>query len=246
MAKRGRKPNPDKYASGYFYEREEDAIVTYVNTDDAYEKNLIFEEILRPAFKKMIESIIRVYNLYIDGESFEVTYNDAMSHIIDKLGKFEKGRAKAYSYFQTICKNHLLGKINDRQKCLARNVSYEDIYDDLRENEDYSYVMPDRESELTGLISETTNKIKHEISSETSVLSRNDKIVGKCLAYVLDNWYELFDDFDNGDSKKSSRKFDKSVIMMYIKENTNLPIKDIRTAIRKYKVLYFKTKSDFL
>lgn len=246
MAKRGRKPNPNKYETGYFYEKEENAIVEYVNTDDAFGKNLIFEEILRPAFKKMIESIIRRYKLYIDGETFDMTYNDAMSHIIDKLDRFEQSRGKkAFSYFQTICKNHLLGKINERKKSLARNVSYEDIYEDLRENEDYSYVMSDKDSDLTILIAETVTRLKTEISSETSTLTKNDKTIGKCLIYVLENWFDLFNDFDNGDVKKSSRKFDKSVISLYIKETTNLSMKDIKSAMRKYKILYFKTKNQF-
>lgn len=246
MTKRGRKPNPNKYEYGYFYEKEENAIVRYVSTDDSFEKNTIFEQTLRPAFKKMIESIIRRYKLYVDGESFDVTYNDAMSHIIDKLGKFEQGRAKAFSYFQTICKNHLIGKINDRNKTLSRNVSYDDIYEDLREDEKYSYIMSDKESELCELINETVSTIKSEIEKTPSVLTRNDVIVGNCLLHMLENWFDLFNGFDNGEPKKTSKKFDKSVINQYIKETTNLTIKDIKASMKKYKILYFKTKNDFV
>ena len=46
MAKRGRKPKERK---GYFYEKEENAIVQYINEKNAEEKNKIFNTILYPA-----------------------------------------------------------------------------------------------------------------------------------------------------------------------------------------------------
>ena len=70
--KRGRKPSKER--KGYFYEREEEAVVNYLSTDDDYEKNKIYDEILKPAFTKMIESIIRRYNLYPPDEEFQQTF----------------------------------------------------------------------------------------------------------------------------------------------------------------------------
>ena len=55
--KRGRKPSKER--KGYFYEVQEQAVVDYIYSDDIHEKNRIFNEILKPAFTKMIESIIR-------------------------------------------------------------------------------------------------------------------------------------------------------------------------------------------
>ena len=54
---------------GYFYEREEDAVKRYLTCEDETEKNEIFNTILRPAFTKMIESIIRRYKLYEIGRA---------------------------------------------------------------------------------------------------------------------------------------------------------------------------------
>jgi hypothetical protein len=62
MGKRGRKPSERK---GYFYEKEERAIIDYINETDVDKKNKIFNTILYPALTKMIESIIRRYKLFV-------------------------------------------------------------------------------------------------------------------------------------------------------------------------------------
>ena len=60
MAKRGRKPSGKR--KGYFYEEQEQAVIDYINAYAAEEKARIFNDILSPAFTKMVESIIRRYN----------------------------------------------------------------------------------------------------------------------------------------------------------------------------------------
>ena len=69
MAKRGRKPS-DK-PKGYFYEQQEQAVLDYLKAQTAEEKNRIYCEVLKPAFEKMVESIIRRYKLYIPNEEFD-------------------------------------------------------------------------------------------------------------------------------------------------------------------------------
>ena len=99
--KRGRKPSKER--KGYFYEEQEEAVVNYISTDDEKEKNKIFNTILKPAFTKMIESIIRRYNLYPPDEEFETTFNDTISFLMTKLSCFDPTtNYKAYSYCGTI------------------------------------------------------------------------------------------------------------------------------------------------
>ena len=76
MAKRGRKPKERK---GYFYEKEEQAIIDYTASDNREEKNKIFNTVLLPALTKMIESIIRRYKLFVPEEEFQQTFNDTIS-----------------------------------------------------------------------------------------------------------------------------------------------------------------------
>jgi len=79
---RGRKPKERK---GYFYETEEQAVIDYINTDDVELKNEIFNDILFPAFTKMVESIIRRYKLYVPDEDFKQNFNDTISYLMSKI-----------------------------------------------------------------------------------------------------------------------------------------------------------------
>ena len=233
MEKWGRKPS--EHRKGYFYEIEEDAVVNYINAKSAEEKNLIFEEYLRPAFKQMIEIIIRRYKLFQKGEEFEQTFDDALAFIITKIDNYKKENGRAYSYIQTICKNHLIGKLNDSKKMTIRNISYDDLSDEIDENEKYSYTLNGDDAEITNVIASTIQEINGTIEDKNSKLSHNEVMVGKAISEILQNWDELFSDL-------GSNKFNKSTILLYIKEVTNLPTKDVRNAMKKYKILYFKTK----
>lgn len=86
MAKRGRKPKERK---GYFYEKEEQAIIDYINTNNPAEKNQIFNTVLLPALTKMIESIIRRYKLFVPDEEFPQTFNDTISYLLTKINNFK-------------------------------------------------------------------------------------------------------------------------------------------------------------
>ena len=86
MAKRGRKPKERK---GYFYEKEEQAIIDYISSESQEEKNRIFNSILMPALTKMIESIIRRYKLFVPDEEFPQTFNDTISYLLTKINHFK-------------------------------------------------------------------------------------------------------------------------------------------------------------
>lgn len=237
MAKRGRKPNA--YLKGYFYQKEEDAVISYINAETAEEKNRIFEETLRPALEKMVEIIIRRYKLYPKGEEFRETFDDALAFIMTKIHRYKQENGRAYSYIQTVCKNHLIGKINDLNKSMVRNIPYEDLSDEINEDEKFSYDMEDGSSEIEELITATIEEINEMISKENCKLSKNEILVGRAIAEILGNWDELF-------SNLGSNKFNKSSILLYIKEVTNLPTKEVRNSMRKYKNIYFKTKQMLL
>ena len=86
MAKRGRKPKERK---GYFYEKEEQAIIDYISSNNSAEKNKIFNTVLLPALTKMIESIIRRYKLFVPDEEFPQTFNDTISYLLTKISNFK-------------------------------------------------------------------------------------------------------------------------------------------------------------
>lgn len=234
MAKRGRKPKNER--RGYFYETEENAVVEYIQETDQEKKEYIFNTYLLPAFTKMIESIIRRYKLYLPDEDFAETFDDTISFLMSKIDHFNPNSGyKAYSYCGTICKNYLILKINKYDKNQKRNVSYDYMLNDLREDGNYSY--EDNNGGLTFLqeiINETSDAIQ-KIMSSGEKLSQNEVKVGEALVALMNNWEELF-------ARMGSDKFNKSSILLYLKETTYLSTKEIRKSMRKYKDAYLAIK----
>lgn len=240
MAKRGRKPKEKSERSGYFYETEEEAFVTYLKTEDENEKNRIFNTYLHPAFTKMIESIIRRYNLYPPDEEFQETFDDTISFLMTKVEKFNPDSGyKAYSYCGTICKNYLLFKINQCIKNQKRNESYDVMQAEINESSKFSYDQYNNKIQmLTELIESTVDEIKDMIGDrEKHKLNDTQVKVGMALIELLDNWEDLF-------ARMGSNKFNKSSILLFLKETTLLSTKEIRDAMKVFKLKYYFLKKD--
>ena len=125
MAKRGRKPKERK---GYFYEKEENAIVQYINEKNVEEKNRIFNTILYPALTKMIESIIRRYKLFVPDEDFEQNFNDTISYLLTKIDHY-KPRITGYDLIEDekeLSKYHFVTMSEEDLKSKLRDASEED------------------------------------------------------------------------------------------------------------------------
>lgn len=242
--KRGRKPSKER--KGYFYEVQEKAVVDYLSTDDVQEKNRIYRTILQPAFTKMIESIIRRYSLYLPDEEFQETFDDTMSFLMTKLSCFDPTtNYKAYSYCGTICKNYLIYKINQFAKNQRRNESYDNPISEsqngIDNNINFSYDSDDPRmtfiSELTGNTVENIKRILDD--KEKLKLSENEIKVGQTLINLMTNWDEIF-------SQMGSNKFNKSSILLFIKETTLMSTKEIRDALKIYKKRYYEIKLNLM
>lgn len=238
MAKRGRK------RKGYFYEEQEQAVVDYISTKDQQERDRIFNTWLKPAFTKMIESIIRRYKLYPPDEEFEETFNDTISKLMTKIDLFDATRGfKAYSYCGTICKNYLYYKLNQFKKRQDRQESYDTMYEVITENNNYVADTIGEETQeefLNKLIKNTCSKIRAIIDEPRDPeLTKNEKMVGLALIDLFENWEELL-------SEMGSNKFNKSSILLYLKETTRLSTPEIRNSMKKYKEAYYDIKKMML
>lgn len=240
MGKRGRKAGKDR--KGYFYEQEEQAVIDYVSSENQDDKNRIYEECLQPAFTKMIESIIRRYNLYLPDEIFQETFDDTMSFLLTKIEHFNPDSGfKAYSYCGTICKNYLILKIKQYNNNLIRNDRYEMVQNDIDDNVKFSYDGDnDHIQFLTDLLENVTEEIVIMLESkEKNKLNENEIKVGNALVSLLTNWGDLF-------ARMGSNKFNKSSILMFIKELTLLNTQEIRLAMKKYKLAYQNVRKKIL
>lgn len=224
--KRGRKAVKENY----FDVREETAVRNFLLAETSEEKNKIYNEFLRGPLDKMISSIIRRYKLYRKDMDFIEIHTDTHSFLMTKVDKFKPSKnKKAYSYFGTICKNYLMGQIIKDQKETNRKISYEDISSTIEERPDMMYRIDEDLVETDFLIVEYLKELKNFIDTET--LNDNEKKLGYALIDLFDNYETIFSGADNN-------KFNKNVILLSLREMTNLSTKEIRSSIKRFKKLY--------
>lgn len=239
MAKRGRKPKKDR--KGYFYEKEEQAIVDYLNGTSKEEKEKIYNTILHPAFTKMVSSIIRRYKLFVPEEEYEETFSDTMSFLMTKLRCFDPSKGyKAYSYCGTICKNYLIYRNVQYTKMRQRFETYEEVNENLNKDLIFSPEETTFKDAAPVLIEKISNEIKEIIKNpEVHSLNENELKVGVALCDLFDRWEEIIED-------DGSNKLNKSSILYFLREQTMMSTKELRDNMKKYKSAYLAIKKKLL
>jgi predicted SprT family Zn-dependent metalloprotease len=229
--KRGRKT----VNVNYFDVREETAVRNFLLAETSEEKNKIYNEFLRGPLDKMISSIIRRYKLYRKDMDFTEIHCDTHSFLMTKVDKFKPAKEKkAYSYFGTICKNYLMGQIIKDQKETNRKVSYEDMSESIEQRPDMVYHIDEDQIDTTIIINEYLRELQDFIDNEN--LSDNERKLGYALIDLFDNYESIFSGADNN-------KFNKNVILLSLREMTNLSTKEIRSSMKRFKKLYIFIQS---
>ena len=147
--------------------------------------------------------------------------------------KKETRKYKAYSYCGTVCKNYLMYKSTQYQKKKQRNLSYDNMIEDLIDNSKYSF----EEKAPSNLAEKLVIQITHEINNmilepEKNLLNINEVKVGKALVSLLSDWEHLI---TNGEG---SNKLQKSSVLYFLREETMMTTKEIRDNMKKFKNAY--------
>jgi len=231
----------------YFGEREEQAVVDYINAESQKEKDKIYNEILIEPFRIMIQSILRKYPTHIGGYEMDELEHYALTHLIEHMVLFDQNmvvksgkKTKAYSYCQTIVRNYFRDHSRKTYKNTKITLSFDDYIDEVNQNIEYQYEINDDNEhyKLDILINNIVNKFKIKLND--SKLKKNEIIVGEAVINVLENWNILFlEDSPIGKyQKKITNKYAKNKILLFLKEQTNLSTKEIRIALKPYKEIY--------
>ena len=119
----------------YFTKREDDALkaikqnmelrlhkddpTQYVAPDavelTVLEENKLFDEIIHPAFKKLVDNLIFKYNL-VNDENVKDLRTDLISHLIHRIEMYDYVKAKAFSYYNVLSRNYILGYLQKKKK----------------------------------------------------------------------------------------------------------------------------------
>lgn len=123
-----------------------------------------------------------------------------------------------------------MGQIIKDQKEQNRKISYEDITTKLESRPDMIYYLEYEKVTAEQIIKEFLKELEKFI--EESNLNNNELKLGYALLELFENYEEIFIGTDNN-------KFNKNIILLSLREMTNMSTKEIRTSMKKYKNLYF-------
>jgi len=161
---------------------------------------------------------------------FTDIHTDTLSFLVTKMEKFKPSKGKkAYSYFGTICKNYLMGQIMKDNRNRNRKISYEDIAYSLEGKEELSYTIFDDELSVETVFENLILELNEFVRGER--LSINEEKVGYCLIDVFENYEQIF-------IAGKGNKFNKNIILYQLREMSGLNTKEIRTALKPFKLLY--------
>jgi hypothetical protein len=130
-----------------------------------------------------------------------------------------------------------MGQIIKDQKDTNRKVSYEDISSSLEERPDLVYYIENDVVESDKIIIDYIEQLKTFI--DTSTLNENEVKLGYSLLELFENYDSIFVGNDN-------KKFNKNLVLMSIREMTNLSTKEIRSSMKRYKKLYVELMQEIL
>jgi hypothetical protein len=214
-----------KLGKMYFTDETERAIVKYNNTDDLFEREIIFRENIHPAIDKLAENIINRFKFpYIDG-SFDDVKNQVVSFLVLNLHKYTENKGKAFSYFSVVAKNYLV---------LHNNNSY-------REELRSTYIM-DSSNEESGILDEVLTT-KPEIESSHRDTSDFIQLLIQYWDFNLDRIFKKKRDREIANAvvellKRANtiENFNKKSLYVLIREMTNNKTVHITKVINKMKL----------
>jgi hypothetical protein len=119
-----------------------------------------------------------------------------------------------------------MGQIIKDQKDTNRKISYEDISSNLENRPDMVYYIEHEQTEADEVIQEFLDELKRYLDKEP--LTDNEMKLGIALLELFENYKTIFLGTDN-----------KNIILLSIREMTNLSTKEIRTAMKRFKKLYY-------
>ena len=122
-----------------------------------------------------------------------------------------------------------MGQIIKDQKDMNRKISYEDISSSLEERPDMMYTIDNDTIETEVIIAQYLGDLKNFIENEN--FSESEVKLGYALIDLFENYESIFTGTDNN-------KFNKNIILLSLREMTNLSTKEIRNSMKKFKKLY--------
>ena len=215
--RRGRKPSKKQYFT-YITDK---AIIAY-NTETSWSKrNKVFKEFINYPFNKLVENIYHTFKF----SYFDVPYEDIKAEVVafltEKIGKFQEGKGKAFSYFSIIAKNYLIIQNNANYAKMKARMST-DILDERR-NISAEVALSDHQESLRDF---TDQFVEYYSTNLNNIFTNKRDII------VADTLLELFR------IRENIENFNKKALYILIRERTGLKTQNITKVVNIMKKHY--------
>lgn len=214
----------------YFTHEVDDAIISYnLVTTTEKNRNILYNNIIYPAFDKLAENLVNTCQVSYIELSFDSLKHDLVVFLTEKLSKFSPDSGKAFSYFTKIGINYLTG-LNIKYYKKAKERVELNVVDEERNitNEVYrdSYL-----ESLDSFINEWVNKM--DLNLDKVFSSHTDKA-------VADSVLELFR------QRKMLHTYNKKLLYVLIKERSDVPTHKITRVVNLLKKNFEREFSEYL
>ena len=214
----------------YWGEIQESAIIEFTTDSDTHTKHKVYNEVILPAFLKLIENIYYTYNFNKILFDYQQTQHEAMAHLYEKLSKFDPSSgAKSFSYFGTIVKNWMIQQSNAAKKQVFVDNENADtiVFDKSMEFYQDNEKIKDDNAFIVGMIEHFDELIN------MSEFNKDDISVLEIINDILKN-YQKFNIYN------------KKQLYVYVREATDLPSRKITKSIKKIKKTYMVLRDDYI
>lgn len=215
--RKNKKTSEHKTSNVYFTPETEAAIVAYNEADDPRVKDKIYSQKIQGAFSKIAENVYNTFKFsYADVSPVEIQ-KQAISHMVANIGKYDKTKGKAFSYFSIVAKHWFILDNNTTYRRFKKHV---EICEQVGEAGEF-VVEPEHEKQE----SETKEFIK-------LMVEYWDKNVGKYFTKerdlrIANAVVEIFRNADRIDV------FNKKALYLYIREIADCQTQHITKVINK-------------
>jgi DNA-directed RNA polymerase specialized sigma subunit len=225
---------PSKY---YFTNETQDAIVAFKAEQDLEKRKVIYVKGIYPAFNSLVENLINVYGFHVLFENKEDLKRQCLVDLYEAICKFDPAKgSKAFAYFNVVAKHWLIMKSKQSAKMLQSTISMDNrdafTSHEIELIENYK-VLPSAdeivtEEEQQAMLKLILERLGEEVKTENEVL---------CMR-AIKGIFESVENLDQ-DTIKTKRS-----ILIYIRDITKLPPKQLSIVLSSIRALYNKVKKE--
>lgn len=217
--------------ANYFTKSTDQAIERFQTAETDEEKHLIFDREIRPAFEKLIENLIFVYNFYTLGDTATLQ-RECLTDLYNTLPKFDASKSAnpnkptsvSFSYFNMVAKNWFIARARENFK---RNKNESELFYDL----DHEFVKNDSHfmvSPHEALLEEKERWLEFYKAMD----SWRGRLKKKNEIQVLEAIISMFK------YSEMIAIYNKKAVYLYLRELTGLNTKQIVISLKKIRALY--------